>query len=138
MMAEDAPTFIPVAKWLSFAIHPQGSDIEIAFDDASGRQYILKLAPPDVGILFSNIPRMIEVALQRQSGDAELNHVFALADWKIAEVNEGDFTMMTLIAPDGFKVSFATPSSNAKQLGQAILQGCGGEVQANVEPLARH
>jgi hypothetical protein len=100
----------------SFAIHPDGRDVEIGFLDASDKRHILRLTPEALGGLFAAIPGMLEVALQRLTGNPNTKQVFELADWKIVPSTDGDMTLFTLCGARGFHVTFATPFPAAERL----------------------
>jgi hypothetical protein len=129
--------FIAVASVASFAIHPLGHDVEIGLVAPDDRRFILKLHPDTLATIFALIPKMLELALERLTGDGGARQVFGLEGWKIDAVNDGSASVVTLCAADGFKISFLAAADTAVQLAQALHQQS-SEVMTHIATTAKH
>jgi hypothetical protein len=114
------PEVIKVDGLASFAIHPHGDDVEIGLMASDDRRVILKLHPDTLATVFALIPKMLELALERLTGDAGARQVFGLESWRVVAVNDGAARIITLCAANDFKVSFLAAADVAVQLAQAL------------------
>jgi hypothetical protein len=68
------------------------------------------------------LPKVIERAIQAQSSDPALRHVFQLDGWSMEAEIGGFQLIMGLSAGDGFKVRFAMSAADARAIGGELMQ----------------
>jgi hypothetical protein len=96
--------------------------VEIGFTDDAGEPAALQLPQECLGTLLMTLPRMIEMALRRRSGNADLKQVYPLGDWQLHAGDEPESMILSLSTPDGFRVSFCAPIRQATELGEALTR----------------
>jgi hypothetical protein len=108
---------VELSDFTSFAIHPEGRDVELGFGSSPERRHILKLAPDTLARLFAAMPGMLEMAIQRVTGNPSTRQVFELSDWSAVPAADGTMTMFTLRGTQGFHVTFIAHASAVERLG---------------------
>ncbi len=111
------PEFISAAGIASFAIHPEGQDVEVGVLDTSSRRFILKLHPDTLDALFALIPAMLAEALPRLTGNPNVSQVFSLAGWQVETARGQDQVVLRLAGQNGFNVSSVADAATTEQLG---------------------
>jgi hypothetical protein len=107
---------VAVDEVASFAIHPEGQDVEIGFLAPESRRCILKLHPHTLGVLFALIPSMLDQALQRLGGGQNARQVFELAGWSVEATPSDGRVLITLTGHNGFHVTFVAPEPATDRL----------------------
>jgi hypothetical protein len=105
-----------------FSVCCSGRHVEIGFTDDAGEPAALQLPQECLGTLLMTLPRMIEMALRRRSGNADLKQVYPLGDWQLHAGDEPESMILSLSTPDGFRVSFCAPIRQATELGEALTR----------------
>jgi hypothetical protein len=105
-----------------FSVCCSGRHVEIGFTDHAGEPTALQLPQECLGTLLMTLPRMIEMALRRRSGNAALRQVYPLGDWELHLGDEPGSMIISLATPDGFTVSFSAPVRQAVEFGEALAR----------------
>jgi hypothetical protein len=114
-----------------FSVCCSGRHVEVGFTDQTGEPVALELPQECLSTLLMTLPRMIEMALRRRTGNPELRQVYPLGGWQLHLGSEPHSLIISLATPDGFSVSFCAPFEQAAELGEALARQ---EHVENVEP----
>ena len=105
-----------------FTVSPCGTCVRLGLVDAQGGACGLVLPFRCLGMLLMTLPKVIERAIQAQSSDPALRHVFQLDGWSMEAEIGGFQLIMGLSAGDGFKVRFAMSAADARAIGGELMQ----------------
>jgi hypothetical protein len=119
-----------------FSVCCSGQHVEVGFTDHTGERVSLELPEECLSTLLMTLPRMIEMALRRRTGNPTLRQVYPLGDWQLHLGSEPHSLIISLATPDGFSVSFCAPFEQAAELGEALARQ--DQVQDTETPPVRH
>ena len=105
-----------------FTVCCSGRHVEVGFTDQMGEPVSLELPQECLSALLMTLPRMIEMALRRRTGNPALRQVYPLGDWQLHLGSEPESMIISLATPDGFSVSFCAPFQQAAELGEALAR----------------
>jgi hypothetical protein len=111
-----------VDKLTHFSVCCSGRHVEVGFTDQMGEPVSLELPQDCLSALLMTLPRMIELALRRRTGNPALRQVYPLGDWQLHLGSEPESMIISLATPDGFSVSFCAPFEQATELGAALAR----------------
>src|SRR5436190_14632216 len=111
-----------VGKLTHFSVCCSGRHVEVGFTDQTGEAVSLELPQECLSTLLMTLPRMIEMALRRRTGNPTLRQVYPLGDWQLHLGSEPHPMIISLATPDGFRVSFCAPFEQAAALGEALAR----------------
>jgi hypothetical protein len=111
-----------VGRLTHFSVCCSGRHVEVGFTDQAGEPMSLELPQECLSALLMTLPRMIEAALRRRTGNPALRQVYPLSDWELHLGSEPDSMIISLATPDGFSVSFCAPLEQAAELGAALAR----------------
>lgn len=125
-----------MGKLTHFSVCCSGQHVEVGFTDHTGEAVSLEVPQECLSTLLMTLPRMIEMALRRRTGNPALRQVYPLGDWQLHLGAEPNSIIISLATPDGFSVSFCAPFEQAAELGQALARQ--DQVEAAEPPPVRH
>ena len=101
--SETPEATLGVETLTEFTVSPCGTCVRLGLVDAQGGACGLVLPFRCLGMLLMTLPKVIERAIQAQSSDPAMRHVFQLDSWSM-EAEVGGFQLIVgLSAGDGFE-----------------------------------
>ena len=115
---------VHVAELRTFEVDSGGTHARLHFRDVSGCDGRLLLPVARLQELLMTLPRMVQLALRRRSGDASLRLVYPLDDFRL-ELGEPTAdgvprVILTLATTGGFAVSFSARHCELLTLAEVI------------------
>jgi hypothetical protein len=97
-----------------------GQGVSLGLLDENGAEVTLLLPFDHAQAMVMTLPNLLTLALRKITGEDAARYVFSLDSWLVEQSKDRDGLVVTLGAPDGFKVCFAINNETCRSLGWTL------------------
>ena len=114
--------WIEVGELTTCKVDEDGEILELAFRDTQGNPMTLRVPFDKAQAVAMTLPQLLTLALREKTGSPKARYVFPLSGWRIEDTGGHNAVITTLVAEDGFEVSFCMPREACAGLGWALKE----------------